>query len=221
MNVRIDDSWKPLLGTEFQKPYFEKLVSFVRSEYRKCTCYPKGSEIFAAFSECPLDRVKVVVLGQDPYHGPQQANGLCFSVRDGIAHPPSLANIFREIQQDLGHPYPQSGDLSRWARQGVLLLNAVLTVRAHAAGSHRNQGWEEFTDAVIRGLSNRKEGLVFLLWGGFAKRKAGLIDSDRHHILTAGHPSPLSANRGYWFGNRHFSRTNELLAAMGKQPIEW
>lgn len=221
MNVRIHPSWKPLVNNEFEKPYFGQLASFVRGEYGRFTCYPKGGDIFAAFAECPLDRVKLVVLGQDPYHGPNQANGLCFSVRDGIAHPPSLANIFREIEQDLGRPYPKSGDLSRWARQGVLLLNAVLTVRAREAGSHRNQGWEEFTDAVIRGLSDQKEGLIFLLWGGFAKRKAGLIDSGRHHILTAGHPSPLSANRGYWFGNRHFSKANKLLEAMGKEPIAW
>lgn len=221
MNVRIDSSWKPLLGTEFNKPYFEYLASFVREEYKNHQCYPRGSEIFAAFSECPLERVKVVILGQDPYHGPGQANGLCFSVQDGVGHPPSLINIFREIEQDLGAPYPKSGDLSRWARQGVLLLNAVLTVRAHSAGSHQNQGWEEFTNAVIRKLSAEKEGLVFLLWGGFAKKKAPLINSAKHHILTSGHPSPLSANRGYWFGNKHFSRTNELLREQGKKPIQW
>ncbi|MFZ9004683.1 MAG: uracil-DNA glycosylase [Robiginitalea sp.] len=221
MNVRIDPSWKPLLGAEFDKSYFEKLASFVRGEYVNHQCYPRGSEIFAAFSECPLQQVKVVILGQDPYHGPGQANGLCFSVHDGVLHPPSLINIFREIEQDLGAPYPKSGDLSRWARQGVLLLNAVLTVRAHNAGSHQNQGWEEFTNAVIRKLSAEKEGLVFLLWGGFAKKKAPLINSAKHHILTSGHPSPLSANRGYWFGNKHFSRTNELLREQGKKPIQW
>ncbi|TNF71274.1 MAG: uracil-DNA glycosylase [Bacteroidetes bacterium] len=221
MNVRIDPSWKQLLGAEFDKPYFEKLASFVRGEYVNNQCYPRGSEIFAAFSECPLQQVKVVILGQDPYHGPGQANGLCFSVHDGVLHPPSLINIFREIEQDLGAPYPKSGDLSRWARQGVLLLNAVLTVRAHSAGSHQNQGWEEFTNAVIRKLSAEKEGLVFLLWGGFAKKKAPLINSAKHHILTSGHPSPLSANRGYWFGNKHFSRTNELLREQGKKPIQW
>ncbi|MEJ2583492.1 MAG: uracil-DNA glycosylase [Robiginitalea sp.] len=221
MNVRIDASWKPLIGAEFDKPYFEKLAGYVRKEYEKYRCYPRGSEIFAAFSECPLERVKVVILGQDPYHGPNQANGLCFSVHDGITHPPSLVNIFREIQQDLGAPYPKSGDLRRWAQQGVLLLNAVLTVRAAQAGSHQNQGWEEFTNAVISKLSSEKEGLVFLLWGGFAKKKATLIDPEKHHILTSGHPSPLSANRGYWFGNKHFSRTNQLLKQQGREPIQW
>ena len=221
MNVRIDTSWKPLLGDEFEKPYFERLATYVRTEYQHHRCYPRGSEIFAAFSECPFERVKVVILGQDPYHGPNQANGLCFSVRDGITHPPSLVNIFREIEQDLGIPYPKTGDLSRWARQGVLLLNAVLTVRAKEAGSHQNKGWEDFTNAVIRKLSDEKEGLVFLLWGGFAKKKAPLIDSGKHHILTSGHPSPLSANRGYWFGNKHFSRTNEILIKQGKEPVQW
>jgi uracil-DNA glycosylase len=221
MNVRIDASWKPLVGSEFDKPYFAKLASFVREEYQGHTCYPKGKEIFAAFSECPFQQVKVVILGQDPYHGPNQANGLCFSVHEGITHPPSLVNIFREIEQDLGIPYPKTGDLSRWARQGVLLLNAVLTVRAKQAGSHQNKGWETFTDAVIHKLSLEKNGLVFLLWGGFAKKKASLIDPGRHHILTSGHPSPLSANRGYWFGNKHFSRTNELLKMQGREPIRW
>jgi uracil-DNA glycosylase len=221
MNVRIDSSWKPFLGEEFEKPYFERLAAYVRAEYQNHRCYPRGSEIFAAFSECPYQRVKVVILGQDPYHGPDQANGLCFSVRDGIAHPPSLVNIFREIKQDLGIPYPKTGDLSRWARQGVLLLNAVLTVRAKQAGSHQNKGWEDFTNAVIRKLSDEKEGLVFLLWGGFAKKKAPLIDSEKHHILTSGHPSPLSANRGYWFGNKHFSRTNEILIKQGREPVQW
>ena len=221
MNVRIDASWKPLIGEEFEKPYFDRLASFVRSEYRRYTCYPKGSEIFAAFSECPLEKIKVVILGQDPYHGPNQANGLCFSVHDGIMHPPSLVNIFREIEQDLGRPYPKSGNLSRWAQQGVLLLNAVLTVRANQAGSHQKQGWEDFTNAVIQKLSSEKSGLVFLLWGGFARKKAPLIDQRKHHILTSGHPSPLSANRGYWFGNKHFSKTNSLLKQMGKEPVEW
>ena len=221
MNVRIDTSWKPLLGDEFEKPYFERLAAYVRTEYQNHRCYPRGSEIFAAFSECPFERVKVVILGQDPYHGPNQANGLCFSVRDGITHPPSLVNIFREIEQDLGIPYPKTGDLSRWAQQGVLLLNAVLTVRAKQAGSHQNKGWEDFTNAVIRKLSDEKEGLVFLLWGGFARKKAPLIDSGKHHILTSGHPSPLSANRGYWFGNKHFSQTNEILLKQGKEPVQW
>jgi len=221
MNVRIHASWKPLLENEFQKPYFERLAAYVRTEYQTHRCYPKGSEIFAAFSECPFDRVKVVILGQDPYHGPNQANGLCFSVHDGITHPPSLVNIFREIEQDLGIPYPNTGDLSRWAQQGVLLLNAVLTVRAKQAGSHQNKGWEDFTNAVIRKLSAEKEGLVFLLWGGFARKKTPLIDSEKHYILTSGHPSPLSANRGYWFGNKHFSQTNEILIKQGKEPVQW
>ena len=221
MNVQIHESWKPLVQQEFDKPYFEQLASFVREEYRQYACYPRGSEIFAAFSECPLDQVKVVILGQDPYHGPGQANGLCFSVRDGIMHPPSLVNIYKEIQQDVGTPYPESGDLRRWARQGVLLLNAVLTVRAGQAGSHQKRGWEEFTDAVIRRLSDRNRGLVFLLWGGYAKKKIPLIKSGKHHILTSGHPSPLSANRGLWFGNRHFSKTNELLSGQGRDPILW
>ena len=221
MNVQIDASWKQPLGGEFDKPYFERLAAYLRAEYQSHRCYPRGSEIFAAFSECSFERVKVVILGQDPYHGPNQANGLCFSVHEGTTHPPSLVNIFREIEQDLGVPYPETGDLSRWARQGVLLLNAVLTVRAKQAGSHQNKGWEEFTNAVIRKLSAEKEGLVFLLWGGFAKKKVPLIDSEKHHILTSGHPSPLSANRGYWFGNKHFSRTNEILIKQGKQPVQW
>jgi uracil-DNA glycosylase len=221
MNVRIHESWKPLVQQEFEKPYFEKLAAYVREEYRQHPCYPRGSEIFAAFSECPLDQIKVVILGQDPYHGPGQANGLCFSVHDGIMHPPSLINIFKEIEQDTGTPYPKSGDLRRWAGQGILLLNAVLTVRASQAGSHQKRGWEEFTDAIIRKLSDQNEGLVFLLWGGYAKKKIPLINTGKHHILTSGHPSPLSANRGLWFGNRHFSKTNELLKAQGKQPIKW
>ena len=221
MNVRIHPEWKEWLQAEFDAPYFRELTQFVREEYGSRTCYPPGSEIFAAFERSPPDSVRVVILGQDPYHGPGQANGLCFSVRDGIPHPPSLANIFKEVSQDTGLPYPASGDLSRWADQGVLLLNAVLTVRAHSAGSHQNRGWERFTDAVIRNLSERRSGLVFLLWGGFAKRKSTLIDGSRHHILTSGHPSPLSANRGLWFGNRHFSRANQLLTARGDAPIAW
>jgi uracil-DNA glycosylase len=221
VEVSIEQSYKPLLEPEFNKPYFKDLVTFVRREYRENQCYPKGNEIFSAFSECPLEAVRVVILGQDPYHGPQQANGLCFSVRDGVRHPPSLINIFREIQQDTGAPYPKSGDLTRWAHQGVLLLNAVLTVRASEAGSHRNLGWETFTDTVIRTLSDTQRGIVFLLWGGYAKKKVPLIDVKKHHILTSGHPSPLSANRGLWFGNRHFSLTNELLQSQNTPPIVW
>ncbi|QCW99981.1 uracil-DNA glycosylase [Aggregatimonas sangjinii] len=221
MNVTIDESWKSQLSPEFQKDYFTELTDFVRSEYRQHTCYPKGQDIFSAFDHCHFDATKVVILGQDPYHGPGQANGLCFSVMEGIAHPPSLVNIFREIETDLGVPYPKSGNLQRWADQGVLLLNATLTVRAHEAGSHQKKGWEQFTDAVIKRLSQERKGLIFLLWGGFAKKKASLIDSEKHHILTSGHPSPLSANRGYWFGNKHFSKTNELLLQRNLVPINW
>lgn len=221
MEVQIDPAWKPLLQKEFDQPYFEKLAGFVRDEYTRHRCFPRGGEIFSAFAHCAPERLKVVIIGQDPYHGPGQANGLCFSVREGIPHPPSLINIFKEIQRDTGAPYPESGDLRRWAKQGVLLLNATLTVRAHKAGSHQNKGWENFTDAVIKKLSDEYRGLIFLLWGGFAKRKAGLIDGKRHHILTSGHPSPLSANRGLWFGNGHFSKVNELLRANGEKPISW
>jgi len=221
MKVSIDGGWKPLLEPEFDTSYFNSLISFVRKEYQEHQCYPPGSEIFAAFSHCPLDKVRVVILGQDPYHGPDQANGLSFSVRNGVRHPPSLVNIFREIQADTGAAYPESGDLTRWAEQGVLLLNAVLSVRAASAGSHRNKGWESFTDAVIRGLSDTREGLIFLLWGGYAKKKIPLIDHNKHHILTSGHPSPLSANRGHWFGNRHFSRVNSLLRLQNSPPIIW
>lgn len=221
MKVSIEGGWKPLLEPEFDRPYFSNLVSFVRSEYQKYQCYPNGSDIFAAFEHCPADKVRVVILGQDPYHGPDQANGLSFSVRKGLRHPPSLVNIFREIQVDTGVDYPDSGDLTRWAEQGVLLLNAVLTVRAGLAGSHRNQGWETFTDAVIRRLSDTREGLIFLLWGGYAKKKIPLIDLDKHHVLSSGHPSPLSANRGYWFGNRHFSKVNEILQHKKSTPIAW
>ena len=221
MNVKIAPDWQPLLNSEFQRPYFNELAAFVRSEYARHTCYPKGKEIFAAFDYCTPQNLKVVIIGQDPYHGPGQANGLCFSVRQGTTHPPSLVNIFKEIEQDLKVPYPENGDLQRWAEQGVLLLNAVLTVRASQPGSHQNKGWESFTDAVIQKLSARQEGLIFMLWGGFAKKKAALIDSDRHFVLKAGHPSPLSANRGYWFGNKHFSKANEVLRNQGLPEIQW
>lgn len=221
MDVSIHPSWKTRLQPEFEKPYFQQLVHFVKQEYRSHTCYPKGKDIFAAFDHCPFQETKVVIIGQDPYHGPNQANGLCFSVKDGVPHPPSLVNIFKEIKVDVGVPYPKSGNLERWADQGVLLLNAVLTVRAHQAGSHQNKGWEIFTDAVIRTISQHLDGVVFLLWGGFAKKKATLIDPKKHHILTSGHPSPLSANRGLWFGNQHFSKTNGLLERMGKEKINW
>ncbi|WP_299002787.1 uracil-DNA glycosylase [uncultured Tenacibaculum sp.] len=221
MQVKINDSWKNILQPEFEKPYFENLTSFVKSEYSKHTCYPKGTDVFAAFDFCDLNNLKVVILGQDPYHGVGQANGLCFSVHDGITHPPSLINIFKEIETDVNIPYPKSGDLSRWAKQGVLLLNATLTVRAGEAGSHQKQGWEQFTDAVIQKISEEKNDVVFLLWGGFAKKKVKLIDDKKHHILTSGHPSPLSANRGYWFGNKHFSKTNNFLQAVGLAAIQW
>ena len=221
MDVNIHESWKQPLLPEFEKPYFSDLARFVKSQYASTTCYPKGKHIFAAFDHSPFDRTKVVIIGQDPYHGPNQANGLCFSVNDGIPHPPSLINIFKEIETDLGKPYPTSGNLERWADQGVLLLNATLTVRAHNAGSHQGKGWETFTDSVIKTISREKQGVVFLLWGGYAKRKAALVDKSRHHVLSSGHPSPLSANRGYWFGNRHFSRTNEILIQKGLEPIDW
>ena len=221
MKVSIDDSWKNLLSEEFSKEYFVQLVDFVRNEYREHTCFPPGKQIFSALDNCKFDDVKVVIIGQDPYHGPGQANGLCFSVNDGIQHPPSLINIFKEIESDLNKSYPKSGNLERWAKQGVLLLNATLTVRAHRAGSHQKKGWETFTDAIIKSISLNKENVIFLLWGSFAKKKSSLIDTNKHHILTCGHPSPLSANRGYWFGNKHFSKTNSLLETMAMKPVDW
>ncbi len=221
MDVDIHDSWKPYLKEEFSKPYFNHLVEFIKTEYRQNLCFPPGTQIFNAFNHCHFDDVKVVIIGQDPYHGPRQANGLCFSVADGVAHPPSLINIFKEIETDLGVPYPKSGNLERWAKQGVLLLNATLTVRAHQAGSHQKKGWEAFTDAVIRLISSEKQNVVFLLWGGFAKQKAKLIDAQKHNILNSGHPSPLSANRGYWFGNGHFSRTNKYLESNQRVKVDW
>ena len=221
MQVKIAEPWKNILKEEFKKPYFKELAIFVKNDYQNFTCYPKGSDIFAAFNFCSFNDLKVVILGQDPYHGPNQANGLCFSVKEGVPHPPSLINIFKEISTDLNLPYPKSGNLEHWAKQGVLLLNATLTVRAHEAGSHQKQGWEEFTDQVIKKISNQKEGIIFLLWGGFAKKKAKLIDAKKHYILESGHPSPLSANRGYWFGNHHFSKTNVLLSNLKKTVINW
>ena len=221
MEVTIEKSWKQVLKTEFTKPYFEKLTNFIKVEYDQNTCYPKGKEIFAAFDHCSFDDIKVVIIGQDPYHGVDQANGLCFSVHDGITHPPSLINIFKEIEKDIKKTYPKSGNLESWADQGVLLLNATLTVRKGLAGSHQKQGWEEFTDAVIQTISDKKENVVFLLWGGFAKKKGSKINAKNHFILTSGHPSPLSANRGYWFGNRHFSKTNEYLKQINKTQINW
>ncbi|MFC4722212.1 uracil-DNA glycosylase [Geojedonia litorea] len=221
MEVNINDNWKSKLKGEFEKPYFVQLAKFVKEEYSKHKCYPNGKQIFAAFDWCSFDDLKVVIIGQDPYHGEGQANGLCFSVNDGLSHPPSLINIFKEIQSDMDLPYPQSGNLERWAKQGVLLLNATLTVKANSAGSHQNKGWERFTDQVIKTISDQKNSVVFLLWGGFAKQKAKLINSQKHHLLTSGHPSPLSANRGYWFGNKHFSKTNFLLQQAGMEVVDW
>lgn len=220
MNVRIEPSWQQRLQPEFDKPYFEKLTDFVRHEYATKTVYPPGSQIFAAFDACPFDRVKVVILGQDPYHEPNQAHGLCFSVNDHIPFPPSLQNIFKEIESDLGIPVLASGNLTRWARQGVLLLNATLTVEAHRAASHQGKGWETFTDAVIHKLAEEREHLVFILWGAYAQRKGEFIDRNRHLVLQSPHPSPLSAHRGF-FGNHHFSQTNAYLAAHGIEPIQW
>ncbi len=220
MNVQIEASWKERLQPEFDKPYFKSLTDFVRSEYSQTTVYPPGRLIFNAFNLCPFDKVKVVIIGQDPYHGAGQAHGLCFSVNDGVQFPPSLANIFKEIKDDIGTPTPASGNLERWAAQGVLLLNATLTVRAHMAGSHQRHGWETFTDAVINLLATQKEHLVFILWGAYAQRKGAFIDRTRHLVLASAHPSPLSAYNGF-FGNRHFSKTNEYLNEHGMQPIKW
>lgn len=221
MEVQIEESWKAHLQQEFDKPYFAKLTEFVHAEYSQFACYPPGKLIFNAFNLCPFNQVKVVIIGQDPYHEPGQAHGLSFSVNDGVPFPPSLQNIFKEIQADLGMPIPTTGNLTRWAKQGVMLLNATLTVRAHAAGSHQRRGWETFTDAVIKVLSDHKEHLVFLLWGGYARSKSYLIDKHKHCVLESVHPSPLSANRGGWFGNHHFSRCNEYLMQQGIEPVKW
>ena len=220
MNVQIEESWKQILAPEFEKDYFIRLTDFVRQEYHNTTVYPPGKLIFNAFNLCPYDKVKVVIIGQDPYHGPGQAHGLCFSVNDSVPFPPSLQNIFKEIHDDLGSPIPASGNLTRWAQQGVLLLNATLTVRAHQAGSHQKKGWEEFTDAAIRALAENREHLVFILWGSYAQKKGAFIDRNKHLVLTSVHPSPLSAYHGF-FGNKHFSRTNEYLIQHGKTPINW
>lgn len=221
MDVKIEESWKELLAGEFEKPYFAELIRFVKEEYAHNRIYPPGKLIFNAFNHCPVGNTKVVILGQDPYHGPGQAHGLSFSVPEGIEQPPSLQNIFKEIRDDLGTPVPTSGNLERWSDQGVLLLNATLTVRAHQAGSHQNKGWETFTDAVIRLIAEKKEHLVFMLWGAYAQRKGAFIDTNRHLVLKSAHPSPLSANRGGWFGNHQFSRTNQYLQAHGMTPIAW
>lgn len=220
MDVRIHSSWKEQLQEEFDKDYFERLTRFVRQEYTTTTVYPPGNLIFNAFDLCPFDKVRVVIIGQDPYHGPGQAHGLCFSVNKGVAFPPSLLNIFKEIRDDVGSPIPESGDLTRWAEQGVLLLNATLTVRAHQAGSHQRQGWEEFTDAVIRRLNEQRQHLVFILWGSYAQKKGAIIDRSRHLVLSSAHPSPLSAWHGF-FGNHHFSLTNQYLVQQGGEPIKW
>ncbi|MFV0598438.1 MAG: uracil-DNA glycosylase [Bacteroidales bacterium] len=220
MEVKIEETWKEILKEEFEKDYFVNLTSFVRQEYKGKTIYPKASNIFNAFNLCPFDKIKVVILGQDPYHEPNQAHGLCFSVLDPTPAPPSLKNIFKEINLDLGITPLESGDLTRWASQGVLLLNATLTVEAHKAGSHQGKGWEEFTDRVILNLANRKSGLVFLLWGSYAQKKGEFIDQTKHLVLKSVHPSPLSAHRGF-FGNHHFSQANNYLIAKGKLPIDW
>jgi uracil-DNA glycosylase len=221
MDLKIADCWKTILKMEFEKPYFRSLTDFVKKEYQEGPCYPNADQIFSAFDHCSFDNLKVVIIGQDPYHGKGQANGLCFSVHNGISHPPSLINIFKELETDEGLPIPLSGNLERWANQGVLLLNATLTVRAHKAGSHQNKGWEQFTDAVIAKISWQKKDVVFLLWGGFAKKKGAKIDKTKHCVFTSGHPSPLSANRGYWFGNKHFSKTNTFLESKNINKINW
>jgi len=220
MDVQIAETWKKRLAKEFDKEYFQQLVDFVKSEYANHRVFPKGKQIFSAFDHCEFDDLKVVIIGQDPYHDEGQANGLCFSVNDGIKMPPSLINIFKEIKNDLDKDPPATGNLERWAKQGVLLLNATLTVRAHSPGSHQNKGWEIFTDAVIKTISDEKEGVVFLLWGAYAQRKGEIIDNNKHKILSSAHPSPFAANRGF-FGNRHFSLTNNYLKQNGLAPIDW
>lgn len=220
MDVKIEDTWKAKLQKEFEKEYFIKLTDFVREEYSTTTVYPPASLIFNSFNLCTFENTKAVIIGQDPYHGPGQAHGLCFSVRDGVDFPPSLINIFKEIESDLEFSRPQSGNLERWARQGVLLLNATLTVRAHQAGSHQRKGWEQFTDAVISSINSEKQNIVFFLWGAYAQKKGESIDRARHLVLESVHPSPLSASRGF-FGNRHFSRCNEYLKTHGIDPVDW
>lgn len=220
MNVRLETSWKAALNEEFNKEYFLNLVEFVRAQYAHNKIYPPGSQIFNAFEFCPLSETKVVIIGQDPYHGEGQANGLCFSVAEGIRMPPSLVNIFKELKSDLGNDLPPHGSLERWARQGVLLLNATLTVKASSPGSHQNKGWEEFTDAVIKVLSEKQEGIVFILWGAYAQKKGAIIDESRHFVIRSAHPSPFAAHRGF-FGSRPFSKTNEYLTSRGKPPINW
>jgi uracil-DNA glycosylase len=221
MDVKIEQSWKEHLAPEFEKPYFTSLTAFVRDEYKSKQIFPPAKQIFNAFNFCSFDDCKVVILGQDPYHGLGQANGLCFSVNDGVRMPPSLVNIFKEIKEDLGKPVPPTGNLERWATQGVLLLNATLTVQSGAAGSHQNKGWERFTDAVIKCLSDNKENLVFMLWGKYAQDKGSIINATKHHVLKARHPSPMSANNGGWFGTQHFSKANAYLKTQGLEEINW
>lgn len=218
--VKIHPSWEKVIGEEFKKNYFEKLTQFVKKEYLSNTIYPEGKNIFRAFELCPFEDVKVVIIGQDPYHGPKQANGLCFSVNNEMLLPPSLQNIYKEIETDLKVERPTKGNLDNWARQGVLLLNATLTVRANTPGSHQNQGWEEFTNAVIKAISDKKENIVFLLWGKYAQDKGTIINSKNHHVLTAPHPSPFSAHSGF-FGCKHFSKTNKYLKSISKETIDW
>lgn len=220
MDIKIEESWKNRISGEFDKEYFKQLVSYVKQEYQNHQIYPPGKLIFNALDLCPFDKVKAVIIGQDPYHGPNQAHGLCFSVQDGVTFPPSLRNIFKEINNDLGKAIPKTGDLTSWAKQGVLLLNATLTVRAHHAGSHQKKGWETFTDEIIRKVAAEKENLVFFLWGAYAQKKGEFIDSNKHLVLKSVHPSPLSASRGF-FGNKHFSKCNEYLLSKNKSPIEW
>ena len=221
MNVKLDSSWKRELENTFNEPYFLKLIAFVKEEYQKHVCYPPGNYIFSALDDCPLDKLRLVIIGQDPYHGKGQAHGYCFSVPEGVKHPPSLVNIFKELNDDMGVLYPKSGDLRKWANQGVLLLNSTLTVRKNSPGSHQNHGWELFTDKIIEIISSNKKNVVFMLWGNYAKSKVKLIDESKHLILKSGHPSPLSANKGLWFGNKHFSKANNYFKINNISEILW
>jgi len=221
MNVKIEESWKVRLINEFGKPYFDSLLTFLKGAYKNTVCYPPRGLIFNAFDKCSFEKTRVVILGQDPYHGSRQANGLSFSVNDGETFPPSLINIFKELNEDLGVPFPKSGNLERWAEQGVLLLNSTLTVQASSAGSHQNKGWEQFTDAVIQCINDDKEDVVFLLWGKYAQDKGKIIDTSKHFVLKSKHPSPMAANFGGWFGNKHFSQANNYLRSKGFEGIEW
>lgn len=220
-DVQIAEDWKKYLETEFNKPYFNQLIGFVKDEYKGHACYPPGKQIFNAFDKCSFENTRVVILGQDPYHNPGQAHGLCFSVNDGVPIPPSLINVFKELRDDVQKPMPSSGNLERWAEQGVLLLNSTLTVQAGKAGSHQKKGWEKFTDEIIRLVNNKKDNVVFMLWGKYAQDKGKIINPERHFVLKSKHPSPLSANFGGWFGNKHFSQANNYLEAKGLKPIEW